>query len=213
MGQPHAQPADVSRIETFSDGVLAIAITLLALELRVPSASDLVAAGGFWGALGKNWPSYLAYVLSFLRIGVAWVNHHDSFRIIRRVDRPVMLLNLLLLLLIGAVPFSTDILAEHLEAPQAAAGATILYGSLQLAIGVALNVLWIYATKHPELMAHELGEAEQSNRLRHNIAGSIALLVALGMAFVDVWISLGLQVAAAVLQLALIPRWPDARGG
>lgn len=196
----------------FSDGVLAIAITLLALELRVPSALDLAAAGGFWNALGKNWPSYLAYALSFLRIGVIWINHHDIFRIIRRVDRSVMLLNLLLLLLVCAIPFATDVLAEYLDKSGTESNATILYGLVVLASGVVLNALLIYGVRRPEPLARELAETERRQHLWHSLAGSVVLLAAVGAAFIDVWASLALHAAAAALWLVVAPpTWLGAR--
>ena len=207
------QSADVARLETFSDGVLAIAITLLALELRVPSAPDLVAAGGFWNALGRNWPSYLAYALSFLRIGVMWMNHHDLFRVIRRVDRPVLLLNLLLLLLVCAIPFATDVLAEYLEKPGAETSATVLYGLVVLSSQLVLNALWIYGAKRPELLVSGFGEAERRQGVRRSFAGSALLLAAVSAAPIDVRASLALHAMAGVLQLARAPStWLGARG-
>ena len=207
----HIQPVDVERTEAFSDGVLAIAITLLALELRVPSTDELAAAGGFWGALGKNWPSYLAYTLSFLRIGVIWVSHHDLFRLVRRIDRSIMLLNLVLLLLVCAVPFATDVLAEYLGKPATQSSATILYGLVVLASALVLNAMWIYGISHPEHLARELAAAVRRRHLRYSLAGSAALLVAVSAAFIDVWASLALHAVAAAAQLATVPStWREA---
>src|SRR5205085_2423787 len=91
-----------ARLEAFSDGVLAIAATLLVLELRVPEAGGDLAA-----ALASQWPSYVVYVVSFLTIGIIWVNHHSLLAHVRRVDRPLLFLNLWLLLTISLIPFPT----------------------------------------------------------------------------------------------------------
>ena len=99
-----------SRVETFSDGVFAIAITLLILIIQPPRS------GAHLGhELLRLWPSYLAYAISFLTIGIMWVNHHTIFRHIERVDRTFLLLNLMLLMLVAFVPFPTRIAAEAPE--------------------------------------------------------------------------------------------------
>src|SRR5205814_4978093 len=97
-----------SRLEAFSDGVFAIAATLLVLELRVPAdTTDLVRA-----LLGL-WPAYLAYLISFLTIGIIWVNHHTLLEHCRRVDRTFLYLNLLLLMAVGIVPFPTSLVDQY----------------------------------------------------------------------------------------------------
>ena len=98
---------ETSRIEAFSDGMFAIAITLLILEVKVPVPAEGHLAQG----LVKQWPSYLAFVLSFVYIGVMWMNHHRMFTHIRRSNDTLLVLNLLLLLGVTAVPFPTAVLA------------------------------------------------------------------------------------------------------
>lgn len=88
--------SDTNRLEAFSDCVFSIAISLLVLEIKVPGKDELLSAGGLWSALGHRWPNYLGYVLSFLVIGVMWANHHALFEYIKRVDRPLIVANLLL---------------------------------------------------------------------------------------------------------------------
>src|SRR5436309_13539589 len=95
-----------NRVEAFSDGVLAMAITLLILEISVPD----VKGDDLLDALGHQWPSYVAYVVSFLTIGIMWVNHHALFDHIRIVDRGLLFVNLFLLLAIAFVPFPTALL-------------------------------------------------------------------------------------------------------
>src|SRR5919108_1729971 len=107
-----AQPTtenDTARLEAFSDGVFAIAITLLVLEIRLPEGE-----GPLWNVLGELWPSYLAYVLSFVTIGIMWANHHAIFRLIARASHGLIVANLFLLMTIAFLPFPTGVLAEHL---------------------------------------------------------------------------------------------------
>ena len=111
------------RAEAFSDGVLAIAITLLVLDLRLPPANGHTLTF----LLLHDWPQYFAYVVSFLTIGIMWMNHHTIFAHITRVDRPLLVINLLLLMCVVAIPFPTSLVAEHLRASGGVA-ATVTYG-------------------------------------------------------------------------------------
>jgi uncharacterized membrane protein len=107
------------RLEAFSDGVFAIAITLLVLEIRVPSADQLSDPVELIKALGALWPSYVGYLISFVTIGIIWANHHNLFRLVARVSHGLVMANLLLLLTVGFVPFPTALLAATLETPSA----------------------------------------------------------------------------------------------
>ena len=107
------------RLEMFSDGVLAIAITLLILEVQVPH----VGRGGLWSALGHLWPSYSAYLVSFATIGIMWVNHHAMFERIAHTDRGLLYLNLALLGAIAFLPFPTAVLAQYVRGDAANARA------------------------------------------------------------------------------------------
>ena len=98
------------RTETFSDGVFAIAITLLVLEIRTPVHSE-----DLWHDLGQLWPSYVGFVVSFFTIGVIWVNHHSQFERFVRADRTLLFLNLLLLFWVAFIPFPTALVAEYLR--------------------------------------------------------------------------------------------------
>jgi uncharacterized membrane protein len=134
---------DTGRVEAFSDGVFAIAITLLVLEIRIPQAHT---ATDLWRALGAQWPSYFAYVVSFLVIGVVWVNHHALFSYLARIDRSLMFINLLLLMLISALPFPTALVAQNLRNGSAANVAAAVYGAVMVGQAVTFTVFWNYAT-------------------------------------------------------------------
>ena len=139
---------ETARIEAFSDGVFAIAITLLILEIHVPPRD-----AGLSRALLGLWPSYLAFVASFMTIGVMWLNHHRLFTLIATNDDGLILFNLLLLLGVTWIPFPTAVLAEHLTGhDQRDAG--ILYAASFLAIAIVFNVMWRYAVRMRLVIQH-----------------------------------------------------------
>ena len=129
------------RLEAFSDGVFAIAITLLVLEIRVPGADVLADPTRLLAALGNLWPSYFGYVISFVTIGIMWANHHNLIRLVATVSHGLMLANLLLLLSVGFIPFPTALLAATLGTPSAQIGVLVYAGSF-IGLAVAFNVLW-----------------------------------------------------------------------
>jgi uncharacterized membrane protein len=136
---------DSRRAESFSDGVFAVAITLLVIDLLSIGHGPLT-----YTVLGRAWPQYAAYAVSFLTIGIMWLNHHTMVANIRRVDRTTLVLNLLLLMGIVALPFPTALMAEHLG-PGAESGgdvAAAVYGGVMVAISVAFAAMWTYITAH-----------------------------------------------------------------
>jgi len=155
------------RAEAFSDGVFAIAITLLVLGLVLsghgPLTSQLLAA----------WPRYFAYVVSFLTIGIMWMNHHTILAHVARVDRPLLVINLLLLMGIVAIPFPTALVANNLTGPGGSTAA-VTYGLVMIAISLAFSGLWIYVVTH----AAELGATLPPEALRQSIPGFTGGLLA-----------------------------------
>lgn len=137
------QDKETTRIEAFSDGVIAIIITLLVFNLRVPAESD-IAEGGLLRALTNQWPMYLAFTISFFFVLVMWINHHRLFTAIRRSDNTLLLLNGLLLFGISLVPFTTAVVAEYLDHPEQAA-AVLVYNGWFFIISIFFNGLWAYA--------------------------------------------------------------------
>ena len=132
-----------NRLEAFSDGVFAIAITLLVLELAIPAGgeNDLVAA------IVGQWPSYLAYLVSFATVGAGWLAHSAITEYMDHTDATFLRLNLLLLMVVAFVPFPTRLLAEHLDATEAERVAVTFYGVTLLLVSVLIAVLWHYAAK------------------------------------------------------------------
>jgi uncharacterized membrane protein len=133
------------RVEAFSDGVFAIAMTLLVTEIQVPG-HRLVAAAGMPESLLALWPGYLAFLTSFATILVVWVHHHWVFTLITRVDHPFLYLNGLLLLCVTFVPFPTALLSNYLLDPGAKAVAHLYTGTF-LAISLAFDALWRHASR------------------------------------------------------------------
>ncbi len=131
------------RLEAFSDGVFAIAITLLVLEIRVPEGEVLADPGHLLAALGDLWPSYLGYAISFITVGIIWANHHNLIRLVASVDHGLMLANLGLLLVVGFVPFPTALLAATLGTPSAQVG-VLVYAATFTALAVSFNILWYW---------------------------------------------------------------------
>ena len=132
---------DTSRLETFADGVFAIAITLLVLGIRIPAASEDLAK-----SLAAQWPSFFAYIVSFLTIGIMWVQHHRLFTAIGRSNSTFSMINVIFLMFIAFVPYPTVVLAEHVGPDRSGwLLATFLYGGTMVVIAIMFNAIWAYA--------------------------------------------------------------------
>jgi uncharacterized membrane protein len=187
---------ETARVEAFSDGVLAIAITLLILEIKVPSAAD-VASTGLLARLLALWPSFLAFTTSFGTILVMWVNHHRIFRLVRTTDYPFLYWNGFLLLTITFVPYPTAVLAQHLTGPEATVATAFYSGSFVL-IALAFGGTWRYLCKHPRLLLASADPEEIEGITRQYRFGPLLYLIALGLAFVSVFVSVAICFALAI---------------
>jgi uncharacterized membrane protein len=147
---------NTGRTEAFSDGVFAIAATLLVFDLNLPEH----AFGDIWGGFAHEWPSYLAFVTSFITIGAVWLAHHGIFVRLRYVDQRTMRLNLLLLLVVCFLPFPTRVAGEAIRNTSAERGAVIVYGATLLATVGLIAALWTGIARHRELLRPEVSEAE-----------------------------------------------------
>jgi uncharacterized membrane protein len=178
--------SDTTRIEAFSDGVLAIAVTLLVLDLRVP-AENTLHGSSLAAALAHEWPAYAAYVTSFLIIGIIWVNHHGVFQLIGRVDRITLFLNLLLLMTVVAIPFTTSLLSEYLRAGGAdARTAAVVYSAVMLLMSTGFAGLYTYLATHPALLADGVDPvAVRASIVRFSTVGTVLYVVTLLIALVS----------------------------
>jgi uncharacterized membrane protein len=183
-----------NRLEAFGDGVFAIAITLLVIELHVPELDPGESlAHGLW----LEWPSYVAYLVSFLTIGVIWLNHHRVFTQVVQVDGPLLVLNLNLLLWTALIPFPTAVVADFLgQGGEQARTAVAVYSAVFVVMGVSFGGLFLWIT-HDDRLLQRLPPPEvvRAARLRFTL-GLAVYLLALALAFV--WPPLALALHAAM---------------
>jgi len=189
---------DTARLEAFCDGVFAIAITLLVIEIHVPHAGEVARLGGLWPALGVRWPSYLGYTISFLTIGIMWTNHHAVLEYVRRADRSFLLINVAFLMTVAFLPFPTAVLAEYVNHPAERVAATAFYGGALFVIAIGFNALWLVGIRDRSRIGHADPEAVNTISRRYRM-GPIGYAAATALAFVNVWLSLATHAALAIL--------------
>src|SRR5436190_3877348 len=185
-----------ARIEAFSDAVIAVAITLLALDLHVP---DPGGSASLAHRLSEQWPNYAAYVVSFLTIGIIWINHHALLQRLVSVDHAILVLNLLLLLTIGVLPFSTALMARYLDASHGQNFAAVVYGGSFLLMSLAFFAIQrhVMRTKQHLLQDHLTPEVRRAV-LRRNAIGLLPYAVATVGALVSPYLTLAICGAVAV---------------
>jgi uncharacterized membrane protein len=202
---PRERPEkETARVEAFSDGVFAIAITLLVLDLKVPRD---VPADHLAAELLRSWPSYGAFLVSFATIGIMWLNHHRLFTLIHRVDHALLVLNGLLLLTVTVVPFPTSLLAAYLGRDGARLTALVYCGWF-VVIAIAFNVFWRYVSspeRRPPLLRYALDSPQVREITSAYRFGPLWYVVAFLLSF---WHALaGVAVCGALaLFFALPPR-------
>ena len=189
-------------MEAFSDGVFAVAITLLVLDIKVPEpplpgephnslGHDLVA--------GVQWPHYAAYVVSFLTIGIIWINHHAMLRRLRATDQIIMTLNLLLLMTVVALPFTTALVATYLRASYGHGLAAGVWSGSFLLMSIAFSALHRHILfNKTHLLVRELPAAERQRIFRRNTAGLAPYLLATVISVVSAYASVAICAAIAV---------------
>jgi uncharacterized membrane protein len=182
-----AAPAEkqTGRIEAFSDGVFAVAITLLVLDLiKVPEAPEgqVFTAADLAAILGRQWPSYATFLISFATILIMWMNHHSIFQWVQQNDPVFMFANGFLLLLVTLVPFPTALLGDYLLKP-AAPTAAAMYAGLFVIISIAFIVLWWAAAYRRPLLRPGIPPARIRERTIANLLGFPVYVLALACAF------------------------------
>ena len=189
--------SDTARLEAFSDGVLAIAITLLILDVRLPEDTENVGQ-----SLLDAGSHYVAYATAFFTIAVLWVNHHDLFRLIDHADRGLMFVNSMLLLSIAFLPFPTSVLAEHMTDPDKSnrQAALLAYGCTMVAVAFFYNVTWRYVKAHG-LLRRDLTDVAIRRITRAYNPAILLYAAALPLSFFSAWFSIALWLALAVFWL------------
>src|SRR3954466_1318908 len=192
-----------NRLEAFSDGVFAVAITLLILEINVPEGENL------WHQLKEQWPSFASFFISFWVIGIIWVNHHGLLDHLKRTDRPVLYLNLLVLMTVVFIPFSTALMAEHLKSGADEKVAALVYALAFLAMGIAFNLFWTYIVKHRRELGVEIPDEEVRRMSVEFTIGNPLYAVAVAMAFISPAVVLIIVGAVAAYYMVAGMRSPD----
>jgi uncharacterized membrane protein len=193
----------VNRLEAFSDGVLAIVITLLILDVKVPGAAQ----GHLGRELADQWPQYAAYLVSFLIVGIIWLNHHATVQLLARADHGIQVLNLLLLLPVSVLPWPTAVLAEYVR--DGTAGdqrvAVLLYGGVSSLMALMFNLMWRYLLRHDELRRAGATRASLAVRNRRYNVGLAFYPVATLLGLFSVPLFIGLMLGLALLYLLPTP--------
>lgn len=181
---------DTARLETFSDGIFAIAATLLILDV------NLNGDGSVAHQLVQAWPSYAAYAISFATLGIVWVNHHTVFKQIGRVDRTFLFINVLFLMVVAFTPFPTRVLAENMREQSKAAA--VAYGLTYTAMALCFNALWFYAARRRRLIAEDADQRTVSGISRSFAPGAFIYGIATLSALLSAVLAVVLYAAIAI---------------
>ena len=194
-----------TRFEAFSDGVFAIAITLLVLEIRLPAEHQIEALGGLGRALLGLWPSYAGYVISFLTIGIMWANHHSVVKLMARSDHGLIVWNLLLLMAISFTPFTTAVMADYLHHPgwDRTIAVAFYCGSFTLT-ALFYNALWRHASHGRSLLHPHVSDARVRAITRAYWPGTFLYGLATAAAFVSV--PAALAIVSGLALFYILPR-------
>jgi uncharacterized membrane protein len=201
---------DRSRLEAFSDGVFAVAITLLALDLAVEGPGH----GNLAHLLAERWPAFVAYLISFFTIGIIWVNHHTMMNSVVAVTRGLLYLNLLLLAVVVTIPFATSTLADYLRAgrPNANVAAALFAGVFELmSIAFALVSEWVL--RHDEYVRDPMSAAAKRPARLSFYAGQVPYLIAFAVAFVSVWATVAITAVTGIYYIFVRTYAPPTPAG
>ncbi len=184
----------INRLESFSDGVIAVAITLLVLGIAVPAPGS----AGLAHELGVRWPEYAAYVVTFVTIGIIWINHHAMISRLREADHAILILNLLLLMSIGILPFATELMAKYLREPRGQTLAAVVYSGSFLVMSLFFSVLnrHILLSK-PHLLSQPLALERRRQIFTRALTGVLPYAIATALAPVSPYVTLAICAAIA----------------
>ena len=194
---------DTGRVEAFSDGVFAVALTLLVVSLAVPEigASRAVDARALLHALAAQWPQFVAFAASFFSVLLLWISHHQTFALIRRTSRHLMLANGLLLFLVTLIPFPTAVLARYVQTPGGSVVAA-LYAGVFLLITAAFVLLWRVVLSEPRMLKASLTDAQKRALQRKNVLGLTPYVIAVVVAFWQPYLTVLICIALSVYWVA-----------
>ncbi len=185
---------ETGRLEAFSDAIFAFAMTLLVLELKDPS---LVGTSNLVQGLINQWPDYLAFVTSFATVLIMWVNHHNMFNVIKRIDTKFMFLNGLLMLFVTLTPFTTFLVANHILSTDSGVAAAIYSGSFLL-LALTWNVLWRHSSKGKRLLEREITDGRVERISASYYVGPVFYFTAFVAAFFSGLASVSIVLLVAV---------------
>jgi uncharacterized membrane protein len=191
-----------NRLEAFSDGVLAVAITVLVLNIVVPDPLSLGQdhhPATLGGALSANWPAYVAYATSFMTIGIIWINHHAALGRLREADHSILMINLVLLMTVAVIPFGTSLMATYLKQGNGDTLAATVYAGIFLAMALAFswfNYHLLIRRKH--LLSGNLSDARRRKLLIRGVAGVPPYILATAVAPFSAYATLAMTTALAV---------------
>jgi uncharacterized membrane protein len=195
---PNLPRMGTNRLEAFSDGVIAVAITLLVLAI-VPPALDKSAESSLIYELGKDWPHYVAYVISFMTIGIIWINHHAMISRLAQADHSILILNLILLMTIAILPFATDLMATYLPADHGQKLAAGVYGGAFVVMSVAFSVLNRHILlSRAHMLTSEIPLEQRRRILLRATTGLVPYVIATALAAVSAYLTLAICGALAV---------------
>jgi uncharacterized membrane protein len=207
MENKRMEEKETGRLEAFSDGVLAVAITLLVLNLKLPPDNSSLKDPDLWHMLLKQWSTLLAFVASFATIGIMWINHHRLFNYIKRTNTVLFLLNLLLLLIIVFIPFPTALVAQQYAADPHQHLAAAIYSGTSVILAICFNLLWRYASHHNRLLGKNVDTRAVAAISQQYLFGPLVYLIAFGLAFINTPASIICNLLLALF-FALPPRLP-----
>lgn len=195
-------------MEAFSDGVFAITITLLVLYIHVPFVGG---SGSLGKELAAQWPSYAAFVVSFLTIGIIWINHHAMVRRLRRADHSILIWNLMLLMTISILPFTTTLMAAYLKESNGESLAAAVYSGSFLLMGLVFagmnrHILF----ERVDFLEEGLDERTRRLTLQRGVVGLLPYAIATALAALSPYITLAICAAVAVFYASPAASAPEA---
>jgi uncharacterized membrane protein len=210
-----ADGTGTQRLEAFSDAVMAIAVTILVLEFKVPEGAPEATEWKLEHGLLEQWPSYVSYAMSFVVLGLTWASHHRVFRYITRVDWRFLLLNLLFLMVVAFVPYPTALVAKYLPSEPGRSIAVMFYGGVMSAFALTYNALWWYASAGGRLLADDVDPEAVRKVTRQFAVALMGYPISMAVALVQPILSLVMFVALALFgaiepAIAMQPNWRRA---